>query len=186
MQDIERFLQSIEGRALRMAQLATRNEADALDLVQDAMIKLVNRYAANAPEEWRGLFLKILENGILDWHRKESLKRRLFFWRHEQDDENETTSEHSYAHQMAGPAEELWRDQLGERLLAVIEHLPVKQQQCYLLRSWEGLSVSETAEVMGINQNSVKTHFFRAMEKLREHYAELAQEHATTRQEVNT
>ncbi|WP_156508630.1 sigma-70 family RNA polymerase sigma factor, partial [Oleiphilus sp. HI0132] len=64
-------------------------------------------------------------------------------------------------------------EKLGEHLLKVIEQLPVKQQQCFLLRTWEGLSVRETAEVMKINENSVKSHYFRAMEKLRSSKAQL-------------
>ncbi|MDX1450963.1 MAG: RNA polymerase sigma factor [Oleiphilaceae bacterium] len=181
MQDIERFLQSIEGRAFRMAQLATRNEADALDLVQEAMIKLVRHYAEKPAAEWRALFLKILENGILDWHRKEKLKRRIFFWR--QDDRDAPESEHNEQTPQeldvaADPADALWSEQMGEHLLQCIEALPLQQQQCFLLRSWEGLSVNETAEVMGIHPNSVKTHYFRANEKLRQAIAHMEQ-HAT-------
>lgn len=168
-----------------MATMATRNEADAMDLVQDAMIRLVSRYADQHSDEWRGLFLKILENGILDWHRKETLKRRLFFWRQDEQAQEDAQPGTEQVQCAAGPAEELWRDQIGEHLLTTIEKLPVKQQQCYLLRSWEGLSVSETAEVMGIHQNSVKTHYFRAMEKLREHYAALTQTESTVHIEVN-
>lgn len=170
MQEIEHFLKEVEQRAFRMTQLATRNEADALDIVQEAMIKLVNKYSNKPLADLRPLFFRILENSILDWHRKEQLKKKIFFWRI---DESDAESEVEMADLSADPLNLLDSEKLGEHLLKVIEQLPVKQQQCFLLRTWEGLSVRETAEVMKINENSVKSHYFRAMEKLRSSKAQL-------------
>jgi len=163
------FLQQIEKRAFRMAQLATHCEADALDIVQEAMIKLVSNYSHRAPEEWRPLFYKILENRILDWHRKKKVMNKLFFWRKQDQDTNEIeeTTREALDYQF-NPESQLVSEQLGEHLLESIEQLPVKQQQCFVLRSWEGLSTKETAEVMKINENSVKTHYSRAISKLKQ------------------
>ncbi len=165
MQAIEHFLKEVELRAFRMAMLATRSEADALDIVQDAMIKLTSKYGDKANEELKPLFLKILENGILDWHRKEQLKKKIFFWR---SDEADSANEFDTVDESTDPQSLLDSQKLGEYLIKAIEQLPVKQQQCFLLRTWEGLSVRETAQVMSINENSVKSHYFRAMKKLRE------------------
>jgi RNA polymerase sigma-70 factor, ECF subfamily len=167
VQIIEHFLKEVEQRAFRMTMLATRSEADALDIVQDAMIKLVNKYSDKALDELKPLFFKILENGILDWHRKEQFKKKIFFWRNEDDINNGQNEELSIIDESTDPVGLLDSQQLGEQLLSTIEQLPIKQQQCFLLRSWEGLSVRETAEIMNINENSVKSHYFRAMEKLR-------------------
>ncbi len=166
MHDLNSFLQSVERRAFRMAQLATQREADALDIVQEAMMKLACRYADKPSEEWRPLFYRILENTIMDWHRKETIKKALFFWRKERNEaERDTTPSPQISH--TDPADELWTHQMGQHLLASIEALPVKQQQCFVLRNWEGMSVRETAEIMGIKETSVKSHYFRAIEKLR-------------------
>ncbi len=170
VQAIEQFLKEIEHRAFRRTLLATRHEADALDIVQDAMIKLVNKYSNKPHNEWKPLFLRILENNILDWHRKEQLKQRLFFWRH---DDTETHNEIEMVDESANPLSLLDSEKLGEQLIKVIEQLPFKQQQCFLLRSWEGLSVRETAKVMKINENSVKSHYFRAINKLRSSQAQM-------------
>lgn len=177
MQEIERFLKEIEQRAFRMAMLATHSEADALDIVQDAMIKLVNKYSDKPASELKPLFLRILENSILDWHRKEQLKKKIFFWRHEsnKDDCPDEKPYERVVDESTDPLSVLDSEKLGEHLLKVIEQLPVKQQQCFLLRSWEGLSLKETAEVMNINENSVKSHYFRAMEKLRSSQAQWSQ-----------
>jgi len=140
-----------------------------LDIVQEAMVKLVTKYSDRDANEWRPLFFKILENRIMDWHRKERLKSKLFFWRHADDsiDELEAGPEEHEDYQF-DPADQLLSEQLGQQFLNCIEALPVKQQQCFLLRCWEGLSVSETARIMGINDNSVKSHYFRANEKLKQ------------------
>ena len=56
--------------------------------------------------------------------------------------------------------------QSSDQAMKSIEELPLKQQQCFLLRCWEGFSVKETAEVMGISEGSVKTHYHRAVQKI--------------------
>ena len=165
---IDDFLKEIEKRAFRMAQMATLCEADALDIVQEAMIKLVTKYGERDSGEWRPLFFKILENRILDWHRKQQVMKKLFFWRKPNleigtQDENEIEQ---VDHHGDGESQ-LISEQLGERLLESIVSLPLKQQQCFILRSWEGLSIKETAAAMNINENSVKTHYARAIEKLK-------------------
>lgn len=173
MRELDIFLKGIEKRAFRIAQLATHCEADSLDIVQDTMIKLVTNYQQRTPEEWHPLFLKILENKILDWHRKQKVKNKLFFWKKDWRKGSQITNEQSdlkpeaVDHQI-NPESQLFSEQLGQHLLECVESLPLKQQQCFVLRSWEGLSIKETAEVMKINENSVKTHYARALGKLQQ------------------
>lgn len=161
---LETFLQSIEKRAFRMASLAVQNEADALDIVQDSMIKLATAYGDKPSEQWRPLFYTILNNCIHDWHRKDTRWRRWFVRDHISDDEEDVSIleiEDDF-----GPIEHLQNTELEDKLLAVIETLPIKQQQCFLLRCWEGFSVQQTADVMAIEVGSVKTHYHRAMKKI--------------------
>jgi len=165
---LDQFLKDIEKRAFRMAQLATQCEADALDIVQETMIRLVTKYAHKDPEEWRALFFKILENRILDWHRKQQLIKKIFFWRkptHDTSENDDRSSELVDHHQDV--ESQLISEQLGEHLLSCITALPLQQQQCFILRSWEGLSIKDTATAMNINENSVKTHYSRAVSKLK-------------------
>ena len=64
------FLASVERQAFRMAGFATRNDDEALDIVQDAMLKLVRKYSNRSAQEWPPLFYRILSNAITDWHRQ--------------------------------------------------------------------------------------------------------------------
>lgn len=161
---LDYFLQTVEKQAFRMASFAVHNEADAFDIVQDSMMKLVTRYADKPSDQWRPLFFTILNNCILDWHRKDTRWRRWFIRDHAEDEEmSESLLE---IEDDFGPIEHLQNAQLSDVILKVIEALPIKQQQCFLLRCWEGFSVQETAQVMGINEGSVKTHYHRAMQKI--------------------
>jgi len=170
---LDAFLASVERRAFGMARLATRNEADALDIVQEAMLKLTASYRDRDAGMWRPLFFRILENCIMDWHRREGLRRRWFFWRaapaatEAGEDDTEVWDKEANPDAI-DPVEHLAVERAGAAFLAAVEGLPLQQQQCFLLRCWEGLSVDETAEALGIQPGSVKTHLFRAMQKLNE------------------
>jgi len=162
---MEEFLVDIEKRAYRMAVLATRSHADALDLLQDSMIKLVTKYHTKPNNEWKPLFYKILQNRIRDWHRHQKVRNLVYFWKN--DDADEWLPSQTYEAVLDTPEQELQKTQQQSAALKQLEQLSTKQQQCFLLRSWEGLSVAETAEIMSCSQGSVKTHYFRAVTKLR-------------------
>src|ERR1700732_3158664 len=78
--ELERFLAEVERRAFRIAQVSLRDPDDALDVVQDAMIKLTRSYASRPSAEWRPLFYRILENGIRDLQRRRTVRKRFMTW----------------------------------------------------------------------------------------------------------
>ncbi|OYV76422.1 MAG: RNA polymerase sigma factor [Chromatiales bacterium 21-64-14] len=169
---MDRFLAGIERRALRMAEFATGSRDASLDLVQDAMMRLVQRYATRPSEQWPPLFHRILQNGIRDWYRREGLRRRLRLWiggqwdPHQEDagaDPMDTLPDH----QAVDPLDGLADGQAMEALERALRALPRRQQQTFLLRAWEGLGVADTARVMGCSEGSVKTHYSRAVHALR-------------------
>lgn len=162
---MEAFLLDIEKRAYHMASFATGSHADALDLLQDSMIKLVTKYQDKPAKEWKPLFYKILQNRIRDWHRHQKVKNLLFFWKNEEVEEWPPTEHNEAA--LGTPEKNLTKNQQQGAALEHLKQLSAKQQQCFLLRSWEGLSVADTADIMQCSQGSVKTHYFRAVSKLR-------------------
>ena len=152
-----------------MAAFATGSHADALDLLQDSMIKLVTHYQERPSNEWKPLFYKILQNRIRDWHRHQKVKNLLFFWKPastESDEKDWPDTSLEYPGDDT-PEKNITKAQQQTDALQQLKQLSDKQQQCFMLRSWEGLSVAETAEIMGCSQGSIKTHYFRAVHKLK-------------------
>jgi RNA polymerase sigma-70 factor (ECF subfamily) len=165
---MQRFLAAIEGRAFRIAQFATRNRDDALDLVQEAMMKLVQKYAERDESEWSALFYTILQSRIRDWHRRQSVRNRFRHWfNYDEEDDEEDMLQQLPAEVTSDPAIQLGNEQFLTQLDIELGALPYRQQQVFLLRVWEGLDVAETAEVMACSESAVKTHYARALEKLR-------------------
>jgi RNA polymerase sigma-70 factor (ECF subfamily) len=154
-----------------MAELATRDRDEALDLVQDAMTALVTRYAARPPAEWAPLFHRILHNRIRDWARRRALRDRFRAWigRPPEDDGGAAPDPIAELADPAGtdPADRVQQARAGRALDEALRALPLRQRQAFLLRAWEGLDVAGAARAMRCSQGSVKTHYFRALRALR-------------------
>ena len=163
------FLADIEGRAFSMAQFATGNRDDALDIVQDTMMKLVQNYSERKREEWKPLFYSILQTRILDWHRRQSVRNRFRSWLHwDDEDDTENPLEQFADAPQASPDIALQDAQFGVDLNNALSQLPLRQQQVFLMRVWEGMDIAETATAMQCSPSSVKTHYARALEKLKQ------------------
>jgi RNA polymerase sigma-70 factor (ECF subfamily) len=167
---MERFLAGVERRAYRMAQLAVRDADDALDVVQDAMLKLARRYANSPPDEWPLLFFRILRNCVLDHQRRQTVRRRLFGWlpRAAEAEEDEDPIANVPGRVSDRPDHAVGVGDAMSALQDAITALPRRQQEAFLLRTLEGLDVAQTAAVMGCSEGSVKTHMSRAVQSLRE------------------
>jgi RNA polymerase sigma-70 factor (ECF subfamily) len=175
-EELEKFLADIERRAFRMAQVALRDADDALDVVQDAMLKLTRSYASKPGAEWRPLFYRILENGIRDLQRRRSVRNRFMTWlpsaRQDPDGEAQDPLDNVADAAPAIP-ETLMQAQAMEKLESSLRALPGRQREAFMLRNFEGMDVAETATAMGCSQGSVKTHYSRAVHALREQLGEV-------------
>jgi len=163
---MNRFLVEVENRAFHMANYAVRDTEEALDIVQDAMFTLARKYSAKPETQWRALFHRILQNRIKDWHRRANVKRRLFISRTDPRQEDPIT--HVPAAQSADPEYRSALDGATDHMQVAVAALPVRQQQAFLLRLLEGMSVAQTAQAMRCSQGSVKTHYSRAVHTLRD------------------
>ena len=144
---------------------------DALDIVQEAMLSLVRRYGERPEEEWKPLFYRILVNRIKDWYRRTKVRNRWRSWMQTIGNANDS-EESDPIESLPDPAGHNPEDQLiidhsTAALDSALRTLPPCQQQAFLLRAWEGLTVRETATVMKCSAGSVKTHYARAVRTLR-------------------
>jgi len=173
--ELSAFLESVERRAFKQAVFAVRDDEAALDIVQDAMLRLAEKYPDRPAEELPLLFHRIVQNAIRDWYRRQrvrslwtTLLSSLRPGRGEEDERDpldalEVAQESYYG---GAPGELLERSQAIEIIEQEIARLPARQREAFLMRYWEELDVAETAMAMGCSEGSVKTHCSRAARAL--------------------
>ena len=151
-----------------------RDDDAALDIAQDAMLRLTERYGDRPAAELPPLFQRILQNAIRDWFRRQKVRSlwvtlfsALLPGRDDDDqDPLETLRPAGESNPQELPAEQLERSQVLEIIEQEIAQLPARQRQAFILRYWEELDVAETARAMGCSEGSVKTHCSRAAHAL--------------------
>ena len=165
---LEAFLRQVEGSAFRIALVSVRDREEALDLVQDAMLRLATHYAARPPAEWKPLFYRILQNRIRDWGRRRAVRRGVLSFFGGQEGEDADPIVQAPAPAAGEPMRELENGQAMASLEAALRQLSERQRQAFMLRCFENLDVAATARAMGVSGGSVKTHYSRAVTRLRE------------------
>ncbi len=169
---LNQFLASVERRAFRIAEIATSSHDHALDIVQDAMMALVKNYSHKDETEWGPLFHRILQSKIRDWYRRSRTRNSVFSWLRgpvQDGDDDYDPIQRAADTASLKPDDSASNDQLMDLALQAIRQLPLRQQQAFMLRAWEGMDVKETARAMNCSPGSVKTHYSRATRALKQH-----------------
>ena len=172
--ELSDFLASVERRAFKQCVFSVQDEESALDIVQDSMMKLAEKYADRPPAELPLLFQRILQNGIRDHFRRgkvrsawTTLLSNLGMGGEDEDaDPLETMQIEDAGNVPASPADRLEQAQVMAAIEQAVRALPERQREAFMLRYWEELDVSETAKAMGCSEGSVKTHCSRATHAL--------------------
>ncbi len=168
--ELNDFLGGIERRAYKHAMFAMQDSHAALDVVQDAMIKLAEKYGDKPPEELPLLFHRILQNTIRDHCRRQKVRGNWFTLfsaftgkrEEEEFDPLDTLQDNDNQSVPLMPEKALEQDQIISKIEEALENLPARQREAFLLRYWDGLDTAETAKAMGCTEGSVKTHCSRA------------------------
>ncbi|MDM4767436.1 RNA polymerase sigma factor [Pelomonas sp. SE-A7] len=172
--ELNDFLRGVDRRAFKRTVYLVRDEDAALDIVQDAMIKLAEKYFDRPAEELPLLFQRILSNATMDWFRRQKVRRAVMtnmsdFESGDPDDDFnllESLETSDGAMGALSAADEVSKAQILQVIEAEVAELPARQREAFLLRYWEELDVAETASVMGCSEGSVKTHCSRAVHAL--------------------
>jgi RNA polymerase sigma-70 factor, ECF subfamily len=173
-EELSAFLASAERRAFKQAQFAVRDADSALDIVQDAMMKLAENYGARPAAELPLLFTRILQNTIHDFFRRQKVRTTwitLFSalgGKNDEDDSDpmETLEALAGSDGAESAADKVERAQVIGIIEEEVSRLPGRQREAFLMRYWEEMDVAETAAAMGCSEGSVKTHCSRATHAL--------------------
>ncbi len=164
-------MRDVERRAYKQTVYAVRDDHAALDIVQDAMLKLAEKYAEKPVEEYPMLFQRILQNTMRDFWRRQKV-RNLWttllsaFSSQDGEEDRDPLDTIDVEDDSEEPSERLERSQTMAIIEKALEKLPTRQREAFVLRYWEEMDVAETAEIMGCSQGSVKTHCSRAVHTL--------------------
>jgi len=168
-QEIADFLAGVERRAFKHALFAVRDDHVALDMVQDSMLKLAEKYSGKPAEELPLLFQRILQNTIRDHFRRQKVRNlwstllsSLSREDEEDDDPLERIEVDDGRNREGSPQDQMERAEIAALIGQALDKLPARQREAFLLRYWEELDVAETAAAMGCSEGSVKTHCSRA------------------------
>ena len=172
--ELSDFLKSVDKRAFKRTLYAVRDEDAALDIVQDTMIRLAEKYADRPAAELPLLFQRIMSNATMDWFRRQKVRNAVvknFSDFEPAGGDGDFDILESLEVLGGSQASESASDSVSRAqiLLAVEEEvaqLPARQREAFLLRYWEELDVAETAASMGCSEGSVKTHCSRAVHAL--------------------
>ena len=168
------FLKSVEKRAFKRTAYTVRNDDAALDIVQDSMIRLAEKYADRPAAELPLVFQRILSNATMDWFRRQKVRNSVLVNLSEFEGADDDGGDFDLLEMLdtsGNGGTESAADSVGRlQMLALIDgevsRLPTRQREAFLLRYWEELDVAETAAVMGCSEGSVKTHCSRAVHAL--------------------
>ena len=173
--ELSAFLESVERRAFKQAVFAVRDEQAALDIVQDAMLRLAEKYGDRPAAELPLLFHRIVQNAIRDWYRRQKVRSlwttllsSLSPGRGEDEDQDplETLQSADASNPEDAPGARLEQAQVLEIIEQELTKLPARQREAFIMRYWDELDVAQTAQVMGCSEGSVKTHCSRATHAL--------------------
>jgi RNA polymerase sigma-70 factor, ECF subfamily len=172
-QELSDFLAQVERRAFKQTAYAVRDDHAALDIVQDAMMKLAEKYGHKPAEELPMLFQRILQNTMKDYWRRQKVRNLwttlLSSFGQNQDEDEHDPLETLHVDQSDddnAPQASLERSQTIAIIEQALERLPARQREAFILRYWEEMDVAETAALMGCSEGSVKTHCSRAVHTL--------------------
>jgi len=172
--ELSDFLKSVEKRAFKRVVYAVRDDDAALDIVQESMIRLAEKYIDRPAQELPLVFQRILSNATMDWFRRQKVRNAVVrnFSEFESTSEDgdfdllETLITHDDSTATESASDSVSRSQILLAIEGEVAQLPTRQREAFLLRYWEELDVAETAAAMGCSEGSVKTHCSRAVHAL--------------------
>lgn len=171
------FEQLVASQASRLINLAYRlvgNRAEAEEIAQEGFLRLHRSLQGFRGDCSLASYLyRIVSRLAIDHLRREKLRRKLFFFRRNEDDLDPLDMA---ADTGASPRDNLQARETGQRLLTALDRLSARQRAVFVLRHQEGLPLKEIAAVLKLEVGTVKAHLHRAVRALRSELKDLQED----------
>lgn len=156
-------------RAFAVAVGVVKHRQDALDVVQDAFLKVhryLDRFEGNA--SFYTWFYRIVMNLSIDHVRKRSRARNVDYDDTVSREDEERALDDAWLPTLlnANPARAALRRELGEAIQAALAELPEYHRAALLLREVEGMSYEQIAEVQEVPKGTIMSRLFHARRKM--------------------
>jgi RNA polymerase sigma-70 factor (ECF subfamily) len=165
-----RLVDRFQPEIYRMIYYRTRSQVDAEDLTQDVFLKAFkNLKRLESAAVFRSWLYRIAVNRVYDHFRKKRLKALVGFSSLDEDDFVETE-------EMAVAPEasrEMARKEFWIRVKQAMKALSKMEREVFMLRFFDQLSIKEMTATLKKNENTVKTHLYRAMNKIKDDLADM-------------
>ncbi len=169
---------------LRYARVKLKDDTLAEDMVADCFLKLaqnLHRYEHLKEQEIHRLMVRILQNRIIDWQRKEGrevacLDGMPFSWTGESKDASGENMQSSHWTERAqelyerkgGLEEHCLQQEAVEKLMEYVKELPKQSRRIFLMCHYAGFKPQEIAKKLGLPIRTVNQQLYRTRGKLRE------------------
>lgn len=164
-ESFESLVRHLSPRALRLAVRLTGNRAEAEEIAQEAFLRFYTGIHSFRGESSAGTWLyQTVTRLAIDHLRREQLRRRIFFFRR---DEESADPAEIIADPAPSPADRVLAEETRQRLSRALGKLPPRQRAVFVLRHQEELPLKEIADLLGLEEGTVKAHLHRAVVRLR-------------------
>ena len=153
------LIHEFEGPTYQFVLRLVRRPAVAEDVSQDVFIRLWRHlHDIESAEMLPGWLRRVAANAVIDhWRKEEARERRM-----------QELREHPIARHVVRPSTRMESNEALGAVQAALDALPAKLRSVLLLRTLEGLSYEEVAEVLGVSVHAVRSRLFRARQELLE------------------
>ncbi len=158
----ERLAARYHRAVFRMIYYRVGRRMDAEDLTQEVFLQMLRRLPTlRRPDRFRPWLFRIAANRVRDFRRKRWLQRALGTVAGPDDPPEAADPE--------TPETRLMDRDFQDRLFGYLDTLSKWEREVFLLRFVDGLTIPETAEVLGRGESTIKTHLYRAIRKFKAH-----------------
>jgi len=163
------LVEKYQARAFSVAFSYMKNAEDAKDVVQESFIRVYDKVKSfKGDSKFYTWYYRLLINLCFDAKRKKKITQVFSVFKTGSRDEGMKEYENLLlADKNDGPEEKYAVNEVSGKIESCLAKLSPKEKQVFELRNYQGFKIREAAEIMGVEEGTVKVLLFRAIQKLK-------------------